>query len=648
MTFADSERAPDPEPKTPETASTSPASLEDLLIRECGVTAKQVERARRIVSRLKSPKPLTEVLMELGQLTRSEHERIIRLYRSRLDLAEILREDGVLDDEGVLAFRRAKRDAPDGKDRQILVDGGMVEEEQYLKALSAKHGIPYLMPEVALLDEKLLEKTSFPYLLHHKVLPFRLLDGQLTVFMVEPLNSTLRAELERIFKVPIRPCCAPTAAIVAAIKRAEKRVRGGQEAEVTNLKYREIREVQEGEEVGAEAVRIVDHVLYRAIQMGASDVHIEPREAGVHVRVRVDGVLQPLTQLPASFAPRIAARVKVLCGADLAERRRHQDGRFFAKVDGGDVDMRVSTYASIFGETVVIRLLHRNRGLIPLEGLGFEPGIMRVLREVVLRSPSGMMLVTGPTGSGKTTTLYSFVDSLLNGRLKVITCEDPVEYVLDGTTQCSLSLKGGPTHGESLRAMMRQDPDIIVVGEIRDHETAALSVEAALTGHKVLTSYHTEDSVAAVIRLLEMGLEPFLVASTLGCIIAQRLVRRLCPHCAKPGAASARDLRYLGMTRDDMRSIMVMEADGCAACDGAGYRGRMGIHEVLVPDDDFRDAILRRAPSRELRELAKGLPAFMTLQEDGLLKVAVGRTSPSELANNDPRDVACRPMRSTL
>ncbi len=657
MTTGDSERAPEPAPEsnetgsppagktgagTPQGASDDLVTLDDLLVRECGVTKKQVERARRIAGRLKEPKPISEVLVELGQLTRSEHERVLKMYRGRLDLGEILREVGALDEDGVRAFREAKRTAPEGRDRQILVDGGLVEEEQYLRALAAKHDITFAIPEVALLDEKLLARTSFPYLLHHKVLPFRMLDGVLTVFMTEPLNSTLLAELQRLYGCPIKPCCATTEAIVDSIKQAETRVHGAEGAEATKLKYREIRDVKDGEEIGAEAVRIVDHILYRAIQMGASDVHIEPREKDVHVRVRVDGVLQTLTQIPASFAPRISARVKVLCGVDLAERRRHQDGRFFARVDGGDVDMRVSTYASIFGETVVIRLLHRNRGLISLEKLGFEPGILRVLREVVLRSPSGIMLITGPTGSGKTTTLYSFVDSLLNDRIKVITCEDPVEYVLDGTTQCSISLKGGPTHGESLKAMMRQDPDVIVVGEIRDRMTAELSVEAALTGHKVLTSYHTEDSVAAVIRLLEMGLEPFLVASTLGCIIAQRLVRRVCPNCARQVSPSARDLRYLSLTRDQLRRVMIMEGEGCEACGGFGYRGRTGIHEVLVPNDDFRDAVLRRAPSRELRALAKKLPAFMTLQEDGLLKVAAGKTSPSELANTVPRDVDAR------
>lgn len=623
----------------------APISPELLLVEEGLVTEEQVERARRIASRMRRPRPSWEVLVDLGLLARSEMERVVRAYRTHLSVVDILHEDGVLDESGLRKYNEARTHRPPPSDREILVGGELVSEQQYLHALAEKLDIPYLEPEIAPLDEQVLDRVSIPYLVRKRLLPVRVADGALTVIMQDPLDSEALAEMRRIYKVPIQTACAPGDAIAAALNRLQNRNSdAGESEEVTALKYREIRELEEGEEIGIEAVRIVDHVLYRAIQMRASDVHIEPLQRKLVVRVRVDGVLQLLTELPADLAPRIAARVKVLCNADLAERRLHQDGRIFAMVDAKEVDMRVSIYVSMFGETMVVRILDRQRGLIPLEALGFEPSVLSLLREVVLRSSSGLTLMTGPTGSGKTTTLYSFIDSMLDGASKIITCEDPVEYVLEGTTQCSLNAKAGQTFADSIRAMVRQDPDIIVIGEVRDPETAHYAVEAALTGHKVLSTFHTEDTVGAVVRLLEMGIEPFLVASTMGAIVGQRLIRKLCPHCSRHGTPSKRDLRYLSLSRDSLGGMPVPERVGCGHCGGTGYKGRCGIYEVLVPDDDFRDAILRRAPSRELRAHARQLTPFLTLQEDGLLKVMAGITTLSELADCVPRDVDARPL----
>jgi len=620
--------------------------FESLLLDETDLGPSHIRRARRIAERLREPKTISEILLELGQLSRAEHERLTQLYKSRLEVPEILLEEGALDEAGLRTYQEGKRADKTRSDRDLLVAGGLVSEERYLQALSTKHNLPFGEPEVALIEEELLGKVSLPYLKRRNVLPFRLEDGVLVAYMSDPLDVDTLHELERIYEAQVQPWCATADTIANALERAVNRMQGivAKDEDVKTLKYREIRDIQEGEEIGAEAVRIVDYVLYKAIEMGASDVHIEPRAKEVHVRVRVDGVLQSLTDLPGTFAPRIAARVKVLCGVDLAERRRHQDGRIFVRVDGREVDMRVSTYASIFGETVVIRLLDRARGLMSLDRLGFEQGTLRIVQDVVLRAPTGLVLVTGPTGSGKTTTLYSFVDSLLDGKLKVITAEDPVEYVLDGATQCSTNEKTGPSFADSLRAMVRQDPDVIVVGEVRDQITASLAVESALTGHKVLTSFHTEDSVGAIVRLLEMGVEPFLVASTVSCVIAQRLIRRLCPECSKEAKPSKKDLRYLCIPKEDVRELPAREPVGCEACSGFGFKGRQGIHEVLIPDDDFRDAILRRASSKELRALAKELPGFLSLQEDGLLKAVRGQTGLGELADSAPRDVTARPL----
>ena len=620
------------------------AEFENLLLAEGLATEEQLTRARRVSARLQEPKSVGEVLVDLGQLTRSEHDRLVHLYRSKLGIARVLFEDAVLDENGLTRYETAKSKKPNLAERDVLLGEGLVTEEQYLRALCARDNIPFMEPDVSLVDTSLLAKVSIPYLLRQRAMPLSVVDGHLNVVMSDPLNTAMIDELERTYGMTIKPCAAVTAKIEEALRTLEQlRDNAGMEV-TTALQYKDIEETPGDDDAGEGAVAIVDHLLSKAIQMGASDLHIEPLEHKVRARVRVDGVLRHLTDLPNDFAPRILSRIKVIAHMDIAERRLHQDGRLFVNAEGRDVDIRVSSYASIFGETLVLRLLDRRRGLIPLDTLGFEPRILAMLREVVLRSSSGLILITGPTGSGKTTTMYSFVDFTRDDSLKVISCENPVEYMLDGTTQCSVNEKSGPTFADSLRAIVRQDPDVIVVGEIRDGATAELATESALTGHKVFSTFHTEDGVATVVRLLEMKVEPFLVASTLSCIIAQRLLRRICEKCRRPAEPSKRDLRFLGLNRDYLRGVPLLAGAGCPECGGTGYVGRMGIHEVILLDDDFRDAILQRASSKDLRKLAKKIPGFLTLEEDGLLKVAAGRTTLSELADNAPRDADLRDM----
>ncbi len=608
------------------------------------VSEAQLERARRVALQLERPKPIGEILVELGQLARAEYERFLAEWRRQAPIAEILLEQGALAERALRTYREAKQREPDRSDRAILVDGGLVTEEQYLKALCLKHDIPYIEPEVALVDPSLLARASIPYLLRHKVLPLRMENGVLTAAVADPTDTGFLGDLERVFGAKVSPCCACSDRIVEALHTLERLRSGGGSAAATSLQYHEIQGAPLEDDAGEGAIQIVDYLLLRSIELGASDLHIEPLRNKVRVRARVDGMLRPLTDLPADFAPRVASRVKILSGADIAERRLHQDGRIFVRAGGRDMDIRVSTYASMFGETLVLRLLDRKRGLLPLEELCFHPRALVALREVVLRASSGMILVTGPTGCGKTTTLYSFVDHLNDPSLKVISCEDPVEYVLDGVVQCSVNEKTGPTFADSLRAIVRQDPDVIVVGEIRDRETAALAVEAALTGHKVLSTLHTEDSVGAAVRLLDMGIEPYLVSSTLGAVVAQRLVREVCLDCRRSADPSREDLKFLGLERSGLAGCDLVQGAGCPRCGGAGFRGRLGIHEVLVPDDDFRDAILRRAPSRELRALARRTHAFLSLQEDGVLKAIAGRTTLGEIVANAPRDGSPRPL----
>ena len=340
----------------------------------------------------------------------------------------------------------------------------------------------------------------------------------------------------------------------------------------------------------------------------------------------------------------MTSRIKVLAGADISERRLHQDGKIFVKADRSEVDIRVSSYVSVHGENLVLRLLDRHRGLVPLDKLGFAPRVEALITDVILPSASGLVLITGPTGSGKTTTLYSLMQHSLDPEEVVISAEDPVEYVIDGVVQCNVNEKVGPTFVDSLRAIVRQDPDTIIVGEIRDEPTVKMAFESALTGHKVFSTFHTENAVAAIIRLLDMGVAPFLVSSTLSAIVAQRLVRRLCAACAAPARPTRQELTFLGMKRSSVIEAETWVGRGCDACHGSGYAGRIGVHEVLVPNDDLREAVLRRAPATELAALARQLPHFLSLQEDGLLKAVQKQTTLGELIGNVPRDLNARPL----
>ncbi len=623
--------------------------MERVLLEQELVTEKQLRRARRVAALMREPKPIDQLLVDTGQLTHADRDRVTKIIRSRLSIVEILHESGRLDDAQIAEYERSHSARPDASAHELLVDSGLVDEEAFARAVSEKHDIPFVEPEIGLIDRKILRQASSRYLLRHKVLPMRAVDGVLTVLMTDPLDTQLVAELEGIFKCRVRPSCSTSERIVEAIRTLEQLDAGGVKGQAaTTLQYREIGDSSEQEATGEGAVQIVDHLITRAIQLGASDLHVEPMQNKTRVRVRVDGVLRKLTELPVEFSPQVISRIKVLGQTDIAERRLHQDGRIFVKFEGREVDIRVSTYVSAFGETIVLRLLDRRGGLIPLDDIGFVPPALGALRDVVLRTSSGLVLITGPTGSGKTTTLYSFIDYVNDEEMKVITAEDPVEYVLEGTTQCSVNAKTGPTFPDSLRAMLRQDPDIIAVGEIRDGVTANLAVESALTGHKVFSSLHTQDSVGAVVRLTDMGVEPFLVASTLGCIVAQRLIRRICPECREDVRPEPEQLRFLGLTRSDVDGIPFFAGRGCAACESTGFKGRRGIHEVLVPDDDFRDAILSRASSKELRSLARSLPAFFTLQEDGLIKAMDGVTTIPEILTAVHRDVAARKPRQLM
>jgi type IV pilus assembly protein PilB len=382
----------------------------------------------------------------------------------------------------------------------------------------------------------------------------------------------------------------------------------------------------------APIVKLVNLVILQAVQERASDIHVEPGEHDLRIRFRIDGVLHERMRQPKSIAAGVVSRLKVMAEIDIAERRVPQDGRISLSVEGNPVDLRVSTLPTVQGEKVVMRILDRASGILALESLGFLPHQLRRF-EMAYRRPYGAILVTGPTGSGKSTTLYATINLLNENSRNIVTVEDPVEYRMPSISQVQVNPKAGLTFANALRSILRQDPDILLVGEIRDLETGVLAIEAALTGHLVLSTLHTNDAPSSPLRLVEMGIEPFLVTSALDCVVAQRLARRLCERCKVPHQPDTDQLLASGwdMSRLADEPPQLDKAVGCSACGRTGYRGRLAIHEVLLVTEDIERLIIARAPSDDLKHVAVS-QGMVTLRQDGLAKVETGLTTLEEVS----------------
>ncbi|HEX2729000.1 MAG TPA: GspE/PulE family protein, partial [Rubrobacteraceae bacterium] len=381
----------------------------------------------------------------------------------------------------------------------------------------------------------------------------------------------------------------------------------------------------------APVVRLVGSVLQRAVGEGASDIHIEPQGQELKVRLRVDGVLREFMSIPQALQNGVISRLKILANLDIAERRIPQDGRFSVRLGGRKVDLRVASLPTVHGEEVVLRLLDTSNLQMNLTGLGFSPTVLRSYEEVY-RRPYGAILVTGPTGSGKSTTLYATLSELNSPERKIITVEDPVEYRMGGVNQVQVNSRAGLTFASGLRSILRADPDVVMIGEIRDFETAKTSVEAALTGHLVLATLHTNDAPSAINRLTDMGVEPFLTASAVDCVIAQRLARRLCENCKRPvdiGKDALYEMRF-PFGREPEEEFRFHEAVGCDRCGGTGYRGRLGIYEMMVVTEEIKELVLRRVSTGEIARAAE-MNDMVRLRSDGLLKVAQGQTTVEEV-----------------
>jgi type IV pilus assembly protein PilB len=519
---------------------------------------------------------------------------------------------------------------------QILLSLGYISKVDLAKSLALRGRLEYIELTEKDIDRRAATLVDQKVLRKHGALPLRVENGRMTTAVSDPSDFYALEDLRILSGYPI----TPVVAVDEEIRRVLDKVFAvGEEVadllEDTSgeLTAEDCAEVELEGDGGAPIVRFVGSILRRAIGDGASDIHVEPRSRELAVRMRVDGMLREITSVPPKLQSGIVARLKILADLDIAEKRLPQDGRFSVRLGDRKVDLRVATLPTVFGERVVLRLLSTANVEMDLNGLGFAPKVLRRYEEIFRRS-YGTILVTGPTGSGKSTTLYATLRELNSPEKNIITVEDPVEYRMGGLNQVQVNPKIGLTFASGLRSILRSDPDVVMIGEIRDTETAKISVKAALTGHLVLATLHTNDAPSAVTRLTDMGVEPFLISSAVDCVISQRLTRRLCEKCKRPVKVEEETLSGLGFPTEhfawEVEGYNFYEAVGCERCGGTGYRGRIGVYEMMVVTDDIREIVLKQASVDEVRETAKEI-GMIPLREDGLLKAAQGITAIEEV-----------------
>jgi general secretion pathway protein E/type IV pilus assembly protein PilB len=548
-------------------------------------------------------------------------------------LGEILVKRGVASAEQVGEALRRK----EGKERvgQALIRLGFVKEEDVLQGLSEQTRIPFVDLANVEVDPTLLNPATVKTVFQRKVLPLDRQNGSLRVAVSDPLDLEVLDDLRLLLRSQILPVIARPSEIERLIKK-HYGVAADEVHRMVDAARSEVRVVQEGQREGDEAemaedaalVKFVDQIFTEAVRDRASDIHVEPMEDELRIRYRIDGILHrvPIPPEIKRFQLAIVSRLKIMSNLNIAEKRLPQDGRIKLNVLRKEIDVRVSVIPNVWGEGVCLRLLDRANMAISLEGLGMPDAVHRQFRALITE-PHGILLVTGPTGSGKTTTLYAALQKINNIEDKIITVEDPVEYQLEGIKQIQVNPKIGLTFGNGLRAILRHDPDIIMIGEIRDLETAEIAVQSALTGHLVFSTLHTNDAPSAVMRLVDMGLEPFLVASTVEGLMAQRLVRRVCARCKEEQRPKVAEFQE-ALVPADIRTFW--RGRGCEECRGTGYRGRVGVFELVVVDDAVREMILRREGANRLKKYAVD-HGMRTLRDDGWDRVRAGMTTPEEV-----------------
>jgi type IV pilus assembly protein PilB len=527
-----------------------------------------------------------------------------------------------------------------GRIGSILIKLGCVNEEDVAQCLGQKYGIPYIDLDTQTIDAPVTRLIPPTIAQKHLVIPVSKTGTTLTMAMADPTNVFAVDDVKFMTGLNVRLMIATESSVRRAIERyydssetlqnvmasiEDAGMEVMEEHDDSNLNIGELKQAVEE----APIIKLVNLILAEAIKRGASDIHAEPYEKAFRVRFRIDGILYEVMSPPMGMKNAIISRLKIMADLDISERRLPQDGRMKVKFKTREVDFRVSTLPTLFGEKVVMRLLDKSNLMLDMSKLGFAPQALAAFEEAI-RAPYGMILVTGPTGSGKTTTLYSALDSLNQLETNIMTAEDPVEFNIRGINQVQIREHIGLTFAAALRAFLRQDPDVIMVGEIRDYETAEIAVKAALTGHLVLSTLHTNDAPSAVTRLLNMGIEPFLVASSVILILAQRLLRRVCTQCKTPVVVPPNALMDVGLTQEEVTAITCYKGRGCEACSSTGYKGRIAIYEVLTLTPELRDLILSGASALEIKRAAIR-QGMQTLRMSGLAKLKEGVTTVQEV-----------------
>jgi type IV pilus assembly protein PilB len=557
-------------------------------------------------------------------------------------IGEIIQELTAVSDEQ-LAEATSRQNESGAALGQILVEMGAMSEKDLVRCLGRQWEIPFVDLEEFELDPAVVRQFPAHIIRTYRVVPLRIQDNRVTLAMENPLDIFTIDEIQMATGMTAIPWIASPSDIQMVMRQlnlvdsigeddfhdiltdmgedmVEFRSTGDEEAEDEKA----LSMVDD-----APVVKLVNMIITQALTDGASDIHIQPEAEELRVRYRVDGVLRDATKIPKGIERALISRIKILSDLNIAERRLPQDGRISLTIQGKEYDFRVSVLPAANGEKAVLRVLDKSTTQIGLEKLGFPPDLLKQFVQLIRRT-YGIILVSGPTGSGKSTTLYSVLNERNSDDVNIVTAEDPVEYQLPGLTQVQVGIKKELTFASALRSFLRQDPDIIMVGEIRDSETALIATEAALTGHLVLSTIHTNDAPTAVTRMIEMGIEPFLIASAVAGVLAQRLVRKVCSNCAEPYLPPERALARLGISSEDRANATFMTGYGCDRCSDTGLKGRMGIFEMMAVSDPIRSMILKESPAHEIADLAES-EGMKTLLEDGLAKVMAGETTADEI-----------------
>ena len=546
-------------------------------------------------------------------------------------IGAVLKEYGYITEEQVgkaLAFQRTE----EGKGKRLgdlLLGLGFVTEQQVLEALGKKLELPLVRLEDVDVDEKTVARIPRSLLEKYSVLPLGESGGKMTLAMCDPLDFYAQEDIKQIANMPLDIVLCDRKSINAAIEFHYAEIaakKATEQARVTDVELEMLaRKNADDEDEDAPAIRLVNTLLARGHSAGVSDIHIEPFETHTSIRMRIDGLMVDYAEIAPSMHPSVIARVKIMSSLDIAERRMPQDGNFRAVVDGSDISVRVSVIPTVYGEKAVLRYLSTETVVDRSESFGMEQYHYEKVQRM-LNAPNGIIYVTGPTGSGKTTTLYMILEELSKRPVNISTIEDPVERRIPRVNQMQTNNAAGITFGVGLRALLRQDPDVIMLGETRDAETAETSIRAAITGHLVLSTLHTNDAISSIVRLEDMGIAPYLAANSLVGIIAQRLVRKVCPSCAFETEPTPEETAVVGKGITRLR-----KGKGCRACSGTGYKGRVAIHEVVFIDKTLKRMIAKGAESDEMQEYAVREQGMKTLHESAVELVARGITTPEEV-----------------